>query len=81
MEFETEDDGVWFEIRCVWYDDNGMPFRYSDDPMGLITEDPDPVKGMKSEIWAFHAAILKPILKPSDFPDHESEYSPDGDAK
>jgi hypothetical protein len=78
MEFE-EDEEKWQDIRVVWYDDKGIPFKYEDHAAAVHTEECT-LKALKSELWAFNAALHKPVLRPSDFPDYESEYSVDGDA-
>lgn len=79
LEF-NEDEETWRDIRIVFYDDDGKPVKYSDDPAAISTEDLS-TNGLKAELWAFNAALLKPILKVEDFPEFNSSYSTEGDAK
>jgi hypothetical protein len=80
MEF-TEDGESWRDIRAVYYDDNGVPCRFSETPIGIYSEDCSSIRGIKSELWAFTLALHKRVLKPTDFPEYSADYSTEGDAR
>lgn len=77
---QFDEDGVsWRAVHTVFYDDEGRPYKYSDDPVGLASEDSSTNNGLKMELHAFSSALNKQSLTPADFPDHESTYSSEGD--
>ncbi len=58
----TDTDGTWYEIREVYYDDDGVPFGHSNAT--VLSEE---IEDMKWYIEQMKKAFSEPVLFPDSF--------------
>lgn len=61
----TVDDEVIFGIHEVYYDEQGRPNMYAENPVRCFSE--ESVESLSREIDRFKAALQQPVLVPEDF--------------
>ena len=54
------DEGYWYGIHEVFYDEDGRPQRHSVDPQPVVGDDPDVLPDI---IDRFKLALQKPVLE------------------
>lgn len=58
------DEGMQYGMHEVYYDDNGVPIFYTENPVACIAED---LSGFFKEFDHMLVALSKPVLVEEDF--------------
>lgn len=73
IEFVDPLSGPWRSIHEVYYDDEGRPFAYMEDPAGVISDEGDGFD-LSGVLDMMRSALDKPVLVEKDF---EAARDPD----
>ena len=69
MEFVTPMGAQFFEIHEVYYDENGRPIRYTENPAIVQVVEEDVVLSLMWILEKMGEAVGKPVLRDIDFND------------
>lgn len=65
IEFVDPDDGrPWFQIHEVYYDDQGRPEAYTENPVPVYG---DTIDEMRTTLERMRLALDQPVLRERDF--------------